>query len=76
MNMGLHIKKAAKIGSRVVAALSRLMPNIGGSKAGRRRVFGNVANLIVLYGAPAWKECIKVSKHRRVIKSTQRGPSK
>ena len=51
---GAHLRAAADKTRRVMTALSRLMPNVGGPRAGRRRLLSNVVHSVLLYGAPTW----------------------
>ena len=57
-----HIKLAADKGSRVIQALSRLMPNIGGPKEPRRKLLVSVVHSVLLYGAPVWAQCMTYAK--------------
>lgn len=72
MNLGTHIKKIVEKADKTTTALSRLMPNIGGPKAGKRRVLSGVVNSVILYAAPAWKEWALVTRHRRALEKVQR----
>ncbi|XP_070067077.1 uncharacterized protein [Drosophila virilis] len=40
------------------AALSRMLPNIGGSKAGRRLLLTRVVASVLLYAAPIWTSAV------------------
>lgn len=72
MSMGQHIVGAARRADRTAVALTRLMPNIGGPKAGRRRILSSVVNSILLYGAPAWRDWAQRGRYRKILESTQR----
>lgn len=51
-----HLTAAAEKGERVMSALSRLMPNVGGPKEKKRRLLSAVVHSVLLYGAPSWAE--------------------
>ncbi|XP_015377656.1 PREDICTED: uncharacterized protein LOC107171910 [Diuraphis noxia] len=49
-----HIPEAAAKAGRTANQLARLMPNIGGPKQLRRRLYVAVVQSVLLYGAPSW----------------------
>lgn len=57
-----HIRAAAEKGQRVLTALSRLMPNMGGPKEVRRRLLSSVVHSVMLYGAPVWASALPYIK--------------
>ena len=67
-----HIRAAVDKAEKMVASLSRLMPNINGPKSSKRRVLMSVAHSILLYGAEVWADAMNVWKYRRRIASIQR----
>ncbi|CAB0045244.1 unnamed protein product [Trichogramma brassicae] len=48
------LKAASEKASKVAGALSQIMPTIGGPRSSRRRLYANVTDSILLYGAPIW----------------------
>ena len=50
----------------VVGALGRLLPNVGGSTASKRRVLCSVVHGILLYGAQAWIDGYRIQKYRQM----------
>ncbi|CAB0044364.1 unnamed protein product [Trichogramma brassicae] len=54
-----HLRIVSDKANRVAGALLGLMPNIGGPRSSRRRLYANVVDSILLYGAPAWSEAAK-----------------
>lgn len=72
MNMWTHIKYVAGKAEKTAAALGRLMPNIGGPKAVKRKVLGSVVNSIILYCAPVWNAWVEKKTFRRIIERVQR----
>nr|CAH7765783.1 unnamed protein product [Callosobruchus chinensis] len=70
-----HFKQicaAAHKAAKMVASLSRLMPNIAGSKPSKRRTLMSVAHSIMLYGAEIWADALMVQKYRKCLSSVQR----
>ncbi|CAB0037467.1 unnamed protein product [Trichogramma brassicae] len=49
-----HLIAASEKASKVAGALSQIMPTIGGPRSSRRRLYANVIDSILLYGAPIW----------------------
>ncbi|CAB0042268.1 unnamed protein product [Trichogramma brassicae] len=49
-----HLRAASEKASRVAGALSQIKPTIGGPRSSRRRLYANVIDSILLYGAPIW----------------------
>ncbi|XP_067205341.1 uncharacterized protein [Linepithema humile] len=41
---------------RMATALGRLLPNLGGPSNRVRRLYANVVQSVLLYGAPAWAD--------------------
>lgn len=72
LSFGQHIECAAQKACRVASEVGRLMPNIGGPKSGRRRLYLGVTQSILLYAAPVWEGALSVEKHRRKMASVQR----
>lgn len=61
MSFGTNIRSIASKVERVVTALCRSMPNIGGPGDGKRRTLWYVAQSVMLYGAPVWADAIRVT---------------
>lgn len=68
-----HIEKALQKAEKTVTALSRLMPNIGGPRASKRKTMSSVIHSQILYAAPAWHSAIKKKGIRTQLNRTQRG---
>jgi len=51
---GVHMRVASENAQSAMAALSGLMPNVGGLREGRRRLLVSVVQFVLLYGAPMW----------------------
>lgn len=67
-----HILQIKKKAEAKVAALARIMPNIGGPSYEKRKVLAGVAKSIMMYGAPIWGAAMKVAKNRALLESIQR----
>ena len=72
MSFGEHIRKGADKASTVTQSLSRLMRNIGGPRASKRKLLMSVTNSILLYGAEIWGETTQKEFHRKRIARVQR----
>lgn len=54
-----HVDRTAQKTARTVAALGRLMPNVGGPKASKRKILASVALSTALYAAPVWGSSLR-----------------
>lgn len=72
MRMVEHIKANTEKSERAAMALSRLMPNIGGPKASKRRTMSTVVYSIMLYAAPVWQRALRFAKYREMAERVQR----
>lgn len=62
-----HIIGVSQKAERILVALSRLMPNIGGPRETRRRLFTTVIRSIILYGASIWAREGVLSSRVRIL---------
>ncbi|KAL1447006.1 hypothetical protein WDU94_003522 [Cyamophila willieti] len=67
-----HIDYVTGKAERAVAALSRIVPNLGGPGENKRRLLQKAADSIMLYAAPIWVESLKIKKNRSKLLSVQR----
>lgn len=67
-----HVRKAIEKADRTVSALSKLMPNVGGPRASKRRLLASVIHSQLLYGAPVWRTAIDTIKVRKALQKVQR----
>lgn len=51
-----HIVRVSNKADKVLVALFRIMPNIGGPREVRRKLFTTAVHSILLYGAPIWAQ--------------------
>ncbi|CAB0042278.1 unnamed protein product, partial [Trichogramma brassicae] len=67
-----HLRIVSDKANRVAGALLGIMPNIGGPRSSRRRLYASVVDSILLYGAPAWSEAAKTHDYVRRAASIHR----
>lgn len=67
-----HTERAAAKAARVAEELARLMPNIGGPKTSRRKLFNEVVHSTLLYGAPIWADAMRLERARSNLARVQR----
>ncbi|KAI8122657.1 Retrovirus-related Pol polyprotein from type-1 retrotransposable element R1 2 [Lucilia cuprina] len=72
LNFKPHIEKISSKASNIAAALSRMMPNVGGPKQCKRRLISTVVKSTILYAAPIWSEALKVKSATKKMKSVYR----
>ena len=73
LSFGEHLQIATAKVIQCGAALTRLMPNIGGPREAKRRLVTSVVNLKLLYVAPAWTSALKNYAIQKKLFSAQRG---
>ncbi|CAB0039976.1 unnamed protein product, partial [Trichogramma brassicae] len=49
-----HLRTASAKAAGVIGALAKIMPNSGGPRSTRRKLYAHVVDSILLYGAPVW----------------------
>lgn len=62
-----HFRRLAPRLEKTAASLGRLMPNIGGPRAGARKLYANVLHSTALYGAPIWAGMMEADNQIKVI---------
>lgn len=72
MNFKEHLRCAGNKAATTVAAISRILPNVGGPRGARRRVLACVGTSILLYAAPIWAEAADVPAYQRLIAPAHR----
>lgn len=72
MRMTEHIKMITRKAEATAMTLGRLMPNIGGPRASKRRTIGAVVYSVLLYGAPTWERALRYAKYRKLLEKVQR----
>lgn len=72
MTFGEHTRKAAAKASATATSLSRLMKNIGGPRASKRKLLMSVTNSMLLYGSEIWAETLETEWYRKSVAGAQR----
>jgi Reverse transcriptase (RNA-dependent DNA polymerase)/Endonuclease-reverse transcriptase len=67
-----HTEKAAAKAAKTAEGLARLMPNVGGLKTARRKLYNEVVHSVLLYGAPIWADAMQTEKARQNLARVQR----
>ena len=67
-----QIQQAATKAAKATSALSRLMANVGGPTAERRRLLMTVTNAILLYGSELWAHSLTADTRRKELAKVQR----
>ncbi|CAB0040703.1 unnamed protein product [Trichogramma brassicae] len=49
-----HLRTVSAKAADVISALAKIMPNSGGPRSSRRKLYAHVIESILLYGAPVW----------------------
>lgn len=72
MTFSEHVNKVVMKVEKTVAALTNLMPNIGGPRSSKRKILSSVAHSQILYGAPVWYSVVENKKLLKKLTQTQR----
>ena len=72
LSFGEHLQIATAKAIQCGAALTRLMPNIGGPREAKRRQVASVVNSKLLYAAPVWAKALQYHAIQRKLFSAQR----
>ncbi|XP_075223849.1 uncharacterized protein LOC142325704 [Lycorma delicatula] len=68
VNFGHHVENTCDSTTILEMALAWLMPNVGGLKTARRRLYEGVVQSVLLYGAPVWVQSLSVkSRNNRIM---------
>ncbi|KAJ8928007.1 hypothetical protein NQ314_019473 [Rhamnusium bicolor] len=69
----LSLDRKTEIKAQVkMAALTWLLPNVGGPSGPKRAILCGVIQSVVLYGAPVWYQAINVLKYKKMLLGIQR----
>lgn len=72
LSFGDHIKYAVAKADNRMAAMARIMPNVGGPGQEKRLVLNGIVNSILLYGSPVWAPALRIKKLKYMLGATQR----
>lgn len=67
-----HLETTSNKVTATNAALSRLMPNIGGPSQGKRRLLAAVAVGQAMYAAPVWSTALECYNKRKILEQPMR----
>lgn len=72
MKFGHHVTSAASKAVEKIAAMARLMPNIGGPDSQKRLLLYGVAQSTISYAAELWGDIASVAKYKTILEGAQR----
>ncbi|CAB0040440.1 unnamed protein product [Trichogramma brassicae] len=67
-----HLRTVSAKAAGVIGALAKIMPNSGGPRSSRRKLYAHVVDSILLYGAPVWSTAAQKRAYIRQAESAQR----
>ncbi|CAB0030280.1 unnamed protein product [Trichogramma brassicae] len=67
-----HHRIISEKAARVAGALAKIMPNIGGPRSSRRKLYAHVVDSILLHGAPIWGCATETQAYIRQAESVHR----
>lgn len=67
-----QIRTASEKAAKITTMLSRLMANVGGPSASKRRLLMSVTHSILLYGCEIWADALRQERYRKQMASIQR----
>uniref|UniRef100_A0ABD2WJQ6 Reverse transcriptase domain-containing protein n=2 Tax=Trichogramma kaykai TaxID=54128 RepID=A0ABD2WJQ6_9HYME len=67
-----HLRTVSTKAASVIGALTRIMPNSGGPRSSRRKLYAHVVDSIFLYGAPIWSTAAQKRAYIRQAESAHR----
>jgi len=72
LGFGTHIKTASAKAQATASALSRILPNIGGSGQNKRKLLSTVVTSKLLYASPIWVGALDVKRNVEELQRPQR----
>ncbi|CAB0040499.1 unnamed protein product, partial [Trichogramma brassicae] len=67
-----HLRTVSAKAASVIGALAKIMPNSGGPRSSRRKLYAHVVDSILLYGAPVWSTAAQKRAYIRQAESAHR----
>ncbi|CAB0032520.1 unnamed protein product [Trichogramma brassicae] len=64
-----HLRTVSAKAAGVIDALTKIMPNSGGTRSSRRKLYAHVVDSILLYGAPVWSTAAQKRAYIRQAES-------
>lgn len=71
-NFGQHLVAVTTKAERSPAAISRILPNVGGSRSSKRAVLCGSLHNILFCGAPVWVNFLKIRRYENLLVWVQR----
>lgn len=72
MLFGQHAQYAARKAEKSLAALNKILPNMGGPGHCKRQILYGVVQSVLLYGSPVWAGVFRLGKYKNLIQGVQR----
>ena len=72
LSFGKHVEVVTGKACAKLAALARIMPNIGGPSTAKRKMFYGIFQSLILYGAQVWHRVTATKKYRDKLINVQR----
>ncbi|CAB0042909.1 unnamed protein product [Trichogramma brassicae] len=72
LRFDVHLAKICEKATNVAGALARIMPRIGGPRSSRRKLYANVVDSVLLYGAPIWSSATETQAYWHQAESIHR----
>ncbi|XP_030754182.1 uncharacterized protein LOC115880977 [Sitophilus oryzae] len=70
--MTTHIRKLQEKTEAIIKQLSRVMPNLKGPVAEKRRTLASVVSSTILYASPIWERALKYKLYENILDSINR----
>ncbi|CAB0040424.1 unnamed protein product [Trichogramma brassicae] len=67
-----HLRTVSAKAAGVIGALAKIMPNSGGPRSSRRKLYAHVVDSILLYGAPVWSTAALKRAFMKLAESAHR----
>ncbi|CAB0039777.1 unnamed protein product [Trichogramma brassicae] len=67
-----HLRTVSAKAAGVIGALAKIMPNSGGPRSSRRKLYAHVVDSILLYGAPVWSTAAQTRAYIQQAESAHR----
>ncbi|CAB0039013.1 unnamed protein product [Trichogramma brassicae] len=67
-----HLRTVSAKAAGVIGALAKIMPNSGGPRSSRRKLYAHVVDSILLYGAPVWCTAAQTRAYTQQAESAHR----
>ncbi|CAB0037434.1 unnamed protein product, partial [Trichogramma brassicae] len=67
-----HLRTVSAKAAGVIGTLAKIMPNSGGPRSSRRKLYAHVVDTILLYGAPIWSTAAQKRAYIRQAESAHR----